>query len=311
MAGPGASGHRSAGRAPARPAGAARRGGARDGGHVVGTLADRLVVAFGYPQARSTTRAAPPRTADRRRNDAPRPAATRPPTAPTSRSARRATGRGGRARATPRRHPACATLGVTPQVAAAARGAGGAGRGAAERRNRPPAARRTGVRGATRQHRDAVPGGVGRHLSPDWRRRAAAADPDVPSSVDALRAERRSPAAGRRPRPVAGRHGAVGGRAGDRQEPPGARARRAPPPGTVLESRCTPEHTDSPLYPVIETVVGAVDSPVDALLEDNGVDVAERRRLLGAAVRPTARRPSSRPAPVARAREGARSSTPW
>ena len=43
----------------------------------------------------------------------------------------------------------------------------------------------------------------------------------------------------------------------------------------MLESRCTPAHTDSPLYPIIETLLGAVDS-LPRLLEDNGVDVAER-----------------------------------
>lgn len=46
-------------------------------------------------------------------------------------------------------------------------------------------------------------------------------------------------------------------------------------PGTVLESRCTPAHTDSPLYPIVETLVGAVES-LPRLFADLGLDVAER-----------------------------------
>lgn len=50
---------------------------------------------------------------------------------------------------------------------------------------------------------------------------------------------------------------------------------RTLPDITALESRCTPEHIDSSLHPVVETLVAAVDS-LPRLLEDYGFVVADR-----------------------------------
>ena len=50
---------------------------------------------------------------------------------------------------------------------------------------------------------------------------------------------------------------------------------RGLPPATVLESRCTPAHTDSSLYPIVETLLASVDS-LPQLLADNGLSVSER-----------------------------------
>jgi tetratricopeptide (TPR) repeat protein len=43
----------------------------------------------------------------------------------------------------------------------------------------------------------------------------------------------------------------------------------------VLESRCAPAHRDSPLFPIVETLIGSGDS-LPALFEQNGLDAAER-----------------------------------
>ena len=246
----------------------------RDGGHVVGALADRLMVAFGYPQADEHDARRAVRTAERLRSDV----AAATPRHRATHGVHLEIRIGVHTGLVVTREQRVGSIfglrelsGLTPQTAAAleARAAPGEvllsadtvrllrGEMACETLPAAEGARSSGV--AYRL--------VGDH-------RAAVADPENP--FVGRRAERAA-LAQRWEDAQAGRGAAVMvvGEPGIGKSRLVHELGRAAPAGTVLESRCTPEHTDSPLYPIIETLLGAVES-LPRLLQDNGLDVAER-----------------------------------
>ncbi|MBX3027912.1 TOMM system kinase/cyclase fusion protein [bacterium] len=246
----------------------------RNGGHVVGTLADRLVIAFGYPQADEHDARRAARVAERLRNDvataAPRHRATHGAHLEirigihtgvvVTREQRVGGGFGLRE-----------LSGLTPQTAAALEARAASGevllsadtvrllRGELACEALPAA---DGARAGATIYR----------LAGDQR--PAAAGPDSPfvgrQSERAMLAHRWAEA-------QAGRGAAVlvVGEPGIGKSRLVHELCRTLSPGTLLESRCTPAHTDSSLYPIVETLVGAVDS-LPQLLADNDLNVAER-----------------------------------
>lgn len=240
----------------------------RDGGHVVGTLVDRLVVAFGYPQADEHDARRAVRLADRLRADV--AAASE------------------RHRATHGAHLEI-RIGVHTGLMVAREQRLGGVLGLRELSGLTPQT------AAALQAR-AAPGEV--LLSADTRRllRGELACEMLLGADEVYRlvgdhraasAEGESPFVGRTAERVALAqrwHDAQAGRGAAVLvvgEPGIGKSRlvhelcRELPADAALESRCTPEHTDSSLHPIVETLVSTVES-LPRMLEVNGLEVAER-----------------------------------
>ncbi len=245
----------------------------RDGGHVVGILADRLVVAFGYPQADEHDARRAARTAERLRGDVAAAVPRHRATHGASLEIRIGVHTGV---VVTREQRVGGGLGLRELSGLAAQTASALAARAAAGEVLLSADTFRLLRGELAC--EALPTSNGARQGTVYRlvgdRRGTASDPESPFVG---RLGERAALAQRWEQTTAGRGAAmlVVGEPGIGKSRLVHEICRALPPGTVLESRCTPEHTDSSLYPIVETLIGAVDS-LPRLLEDNGLDVAER-----------------------------------
>ncbi len=246
----------------------------RDGGHLVGTLADRLIVAFGYPQADEHDARRAVRAAEHLR-DAAAAAAERHRATHGAELAIRIGVHTGLVVAREQRAGGVLSLrdlsGVTPQTAVdlQSRAAPGDILLSAETVR---LLRGEMICAALPDAAEARSGGLIHRLLNEPRAAATSADSPFVGRVAEVGVLARHWA-----ETQAGRGAAllVVGEPGIGKSRLVQELCRALPPGVLLESRCAPAHIDSPLYPIVETLVGSSDSLLE-LFEQNGLDAAER-----------------------------------